>query len=208
MDKIQSKININKMLDSLIQYAIDSNVLYYDSIDSYYSRKEQSIRRKIKFYLTYLLMSILTVKYGLLLICRDQLMWTPMKDATMVFGDQAFLLHAMLFGLSLLTISAKAMFNHCEIRSKMKFYDIVVNWQQGNFNYQISKQHLKSMTLKTFILYYVLIRIIGFIAMSITILITAILTMLTYLYCDYGNVIFLCLWTIIVILALKHMIIL
>ena len=178
------KINLDKVLDSIVQYAINSNVIYYDSIDSYYSGKEQSVRRKIKLFSTYLLMAILTVKYGILSIYREQMMWTPMKDTSMIFGYQAFLVHAILFGLSLITISGKAMFNYCEIGSKMKIYDNIVDCQQGNINNQISTKHLKSMSWKVFILYYVFIRILGFIAMTITTLIVIIITMLTYLYFD------------------------
>ena len=50
--------DVDKIVDKVIQYAIDNNILYYDSIDSYYSRKEPTLKRKIKFYLTFLLLVI------------------------------------------------------------------------------------------------------------------------------------------------------
>ena len=77
---------IDKILYDYVQYLIDCYILYYDSIDNYHSRKEPSKYRKIMFYLTFVLITSVIVKYGLLLIYPDKLMWTPLKDCTMVFG--------------------------------------------------------------------------------------------------------------------------
>ena len=107
MDQLLSKINFDKILDKVIKYGIDSYIFYYDSIDSYYSRKEPTINRKIKFYLTFLLLVIFNVKYGLLALYPDKLQWTLLKDTTIIFGKQANLFHAMLFSLGMVTILAK-----------------------------------------------------------------------------------------------------
>ena len=199
MDQLLSKINFDKTLDKVIGYAIDGYIFYYDSIDSYFSRKEPTLWRKTKFYLTFLLLAIFNVKYGLLSLYPDQLQWTPLKDATMIFGKQANLVQAVLFSLGMVTLLGKLVMVYYEGRKNLKVYDLIVGWKARKPSYQISNHHLKKITLRSFILYYGYIRILGSIAYFILISIVISITIVAYLYHDYGNVIILWFWSFIVI---------
>ena len=42
MDQIVRKTYLDKLLNKMVRYAFDKNILYCDSVDSYYSRKEPS----------------------------------------------------------------------------------------------------------------------------------------------------------------------
>ena len=64
MDQLRRQMNLDKLFDNVIQYAIDSYIFYFDSIESYYSRREPSFKRKTNFYLTFTLLVVFTVKYG------------------------------------------------------------------------------------------------------------------------------------------------
>ena len=72
--------------------------------------------------------------------------------------------------------------------------------------YQISQKHLKKLTLRSFIIYYGLIRITASIGFLIFMLITSLATIATYLYFDHGHVIIICFWTIIINIAFNEII--
>ena len=199
MDQLLSKINFDKILDKVMEYSIDSYIFYHDSIESYYSRKEPTLWRKIKFYLTFLLMAVFNVKYGLLSLYPDQLQWTTLKDATLIFGKQANLVHAMLFSLGMVAILGKLVMVYYEGRKNLKIFDLIVDWKARKPGYQLSHEQLKKIKLRAFILYYAYIRIIGSIAYFILTSIVVSITIVSYLYHDYGNVIILWFWSIIVI---------
>ena len=131
MDKFQQKLNFNKILDNVIQYAMDYSIYYYDSIESYYSREEPTIKRKIKFYGTFLLLVIFTVKYGLVSLYPDIMQWKSMKDATMMFGDQAFLMHAIFFILALVTTLGKSVMVYYEWKKELAIFDMIVAVKTG-----------------------------------------------------------------------------
>ena len=202
MDRILRKFDINfdKIVDKFYKYCIDSHGVYYDSIDSYYSGREPTIRRKTKFYLNYLVLVIYNVKCGLLSLYPDKLQWTPLKDFTLIFGKQVQFVHAMFFSLGIVTILGKLIIFYLESRKKLILNDMVVDWKARKPLYQISEKHLNKITLRAFILYYGYIRITGFIIMFMVTLIATRVTITTYLYHNYGNVIILWFWTIIFII--------
>ena len=204
MDKLIRKINIDKLLDKVIKYFIDSHMLYHDSIESYYSRKEPTFMRKTKFYLTFLLLVIFNVKHGLISLYPDTLQWTLLKDGTIIFGKQANIVHAELLSLGMVTLIGKLVMAYYESRKNIKLIDIFVDWKARKPMYRMSQKHLKKITLKAFILYYVYMRIFGSIVMYICAAIVIIITQLAYLNCDYGNVIILWFWTIIIILTFNQ----
>ena len=203
MDRIFRKINMDfdKILDKFDKYSIDSCILYYDSIDSYYSGKEPTFKRKTKYYLTFLLLVIFNVKYGLLSLYPDKLQWTLLKDFTLIFGKQAQLVDAMFFSLGMVTILGKLVIFYYEIHRKLKINDMFVGWKERKPMYQLSEKHVKKLTIRSFILYYGYIKMIGSIGMLFVILIATIVTIETYLYYNYGNVIILLFWTIIYIMT-------
>ena len=57
--------------------------------------------------MTFVLFALFNVKFGLALMYPDILMWTPMKDVTMILGDQAIFVHALHFSLSLVALTCK-----------------------------------------------------------------------------------------------------
>ena len=65
MDEIIRKMNLNDILDKFTDYIFDRNILYHDSIDSYYSGKEPSFWRKVMFYSRFIALIIMIVKCGL-----------------------------------------------------------------------------------------------------------------------------------------------
>ena len=184
-----------------MQFIVNRNMSYYDSSDSYFSGKKPTLSRRIKFYLRFLILVIYTVKYGLLLLYPDKLQWTLLKDATIIFGEQADLVQAMMFSIGMLTLMSKFVFAYYESRKNLYLFNVYVDWKAGKPIYQISEKHMKKLTLKAFIIYYGFIRIAASYGFFFTILTTLWATIVTYLYLDYGNVIILCFWTIIVIMA-------
>ena len=207
MDQILFKMDLDKLLDKVVRYFFDKNIFYCDSIDSYYSRKEPSLRRKTKFYLRFLLFAIVNFKYGLLLLYPGKLQWTLLKDATIMFGKQANLIHAIFFSFGMVTILVKLVVVYYERQKKIKVIDLVVDWKLRKPLYQMSQSHLKKLTLKSFILYYGFIKVTGSIVFVIIIFIVTWVTIVAYLYFDYGNVIILWLWSIIVMITFDHIII-
>ena len=73
--------------------------------------------------------------------------------------------------------------------------------------YQISQSHVKKLPLRSFVLYYGFIKVIGAFSFFISIFIITWMTIATYLYCNYANVIILLSWSILVITALDNIII-
>ena len=65
MERIVRKNNLGKILDKLVDYAFDRNMIYHNSIDSYYSGEEPSFWRKVKFYSRFLVLITAIVKTGL-----------------------------------------------------------------------------------------------------------------------------------------------
>ena len=203
MDRMLRIININfvKILDKVIKYCIDSYVFYYDSIDSYFSSKEQTLWRRTKYYLRFLLLVIFIVKYGLLSLYPDKLQSIILKDATIIFGKQARLVHAMFLSLGMVTLIGKLILLHYESRKNLHVFDMIVGVKTRKPMYQMSQSHLKKLTLRSLILYYGFIRISGSISYPIVIVIMTMMTTVTYLHHDYGNFIILWLWTTIIILT-------
>ena len=201
MDRIRRKIDYFKIMDNFMEFIIDRNMLYYDSIESYFSRKEPTLWRKTKFYLRFLILVIFTVKYGLLSLYPDTLQWTLMKDATMIFGKQGNLQQAMMFSVGILTLVPKLVFAYYESRKKLYLLNLFADCKARKPMYRISQKHLKKLSLKAFIIYYGSIRIGAYYALFLAIFMATWATIATYLYLDYGNVIILCFWTIIVIIA-------
>ena len=205
MDHLIRKIDPNKILADCIQYAIDSNIFYYDSMESYYSGKEPTVKRKIHFYFTFTFLVIFNMKYGLLVFYPDKLMLTPMKDITMLFGNMALPLHVLLFALSLVTISGKVIMVYYESQSKLKVYDLIVNFKAGLPLYRLNQNHLKTIKVRAFILYYGYIRILGILLLTIFSMLVITMTIATYLVCDYGNVIILFFWSFLLTFAINQM---
>ena len=94
-----------------------------------------------------------------------------------------------------------------ESKKNFKIFDIIVDLKARKQKYQMSQKHIKRLTLRTGLLYYGYIRIIGSIVMFVCILCSICGTIATYLTCDYGNVIILWFWTIGVNIAVNEIII-
>ena len=71
----------------------------------------------------------------------------------------------------------------------------------------MSQKHIKKLTSRTWLLYYGYMRINGSIVFFICTMAAILTTMVTYLYCDYGNVITLWFWTITFIIAINDFLI-
>ena len=125
--EIQREIQFDKVLDKFIQFLINRNLIYYDSLDSYFSGKEPTLWRKIKFYWKFVILAIFNVKYGLLLLYPDQLQWTLLKDATMIFGKQANLPHALLFSIGMVTLLGKVVIAYYESRKNLYFCNLAID---------------------------------------------------------------------------------
>ena len=205
MDQLRRQMNLNKLLDNVVQYAIDNYIFYFDSIESYYSRRKPSLKRKTNFYLIFTLLVVFTVKYGLLSLYPDKLQWTPMKDLTLMFGEQAILFHGLFFSFGLVTIMGKLVIVYYEYRSNLEIYDLFINWKARKPSYKISQQHLKKLELRTFVLYYGYIRIVGFLFKVGCTLFAVSFALATYFYCDYGNVVSLLVWTLLFLMLVNQM---
>ena len=195
MDGILRKMNMDKILDNFIKYIFDTNLFYYDSMDSYFSRKEPTLRRKVRFYLNFLLLVIITVKYGVLSLYPDKLQWTLMKDFSIVFGKQSNLPHGLWLGFGFLTIAVKSVVVYLESRKNLNIFDFFLNWKERKPMYQISQRHVKKITLRAFIIYYGYIRIFMTILSLTIVLMTFCTTIAAHLHYVYGNAIILWLWT-------------
>ena len=152
---------------------LNRNMIYYDSIESYFSRKEPTLWRKIKFYSRFLILVIYTVKYGLLLLYPCTLQWTLLKDASIIFGKQANLPHALFFSIGMVTLMGKLVFAYYESRKNLYLFNFYIDSKSRKPLYQTSEKHLKMITLRGIIIYYGLIRIIGSIGFLLTILISS-----------------------------------
>ena len=200
----QLLVEFDKTIVSIVQYGINNYIFYYNSLESYYSRQVPLFRRKVIFYLTFVLFAIFNVKYGLLLMYPNKLMWKPMKDVTMVLGDQAVLVHALLFSISLVALTCKLVVVYYEAKSEFKIYDIYTAIISRDTNYMLNQKHFKKIKFGTSFFYYIFVRIFGFIVLLVfTFCITG-LTIVVYLYYDYGNVITLWLWTGLMIFIINQ----
>ena len=191
MDQILRKNDLNKINDKLIQFAFDKYFFYYDSIESYYSRKEPTLKRKVMFYLTFIMVAIFNVKYGILSLYADKEQMTLLKDGTRVMVDASKLLSAMFFSLGIVTMVGKLTIVYYEKRSNFKFFDIVVGLKMGNPIYKISKEQLNKLILKSFILYHIYAKIFGLIVVLFADFCTILATIAVHLNGDYGNVVIL-----------------
>ena len=161
--------------------------------------------KKTKFYLNFLVLLIFNLKSGLILFDPDQLQWTLLKDVAIIFGEQAKLIHAMFISIGMVTILGKLVIFYHESRKKFKVNDMIVDWKARKPMYRISESHLKKLTLRAFFLYHGYIKLTGFIGIVIVNLIGMSVTITTYLYHDYGNVIILWFWTILFIITVNQM---
>ena len=195
---------LDKTIVNMVEYSVNNYTIYYDSLESYYSRKVPSFKRKILFYLTFVLFAVFNVKYGLLLMYPNKMMWTPMKDWTMVLGNQAVLVHALLFSISLVALTAKLVVVYYEAKSELKILDIFAAIISRDQSYMLNQKHFKKIKFGTSFFYYIFVRIFGFIVVVVfTFCITG-LTIVVYLYYDYGNVITLWLWTVLMIFIINQ----
>ena len=194
-------VDINQLNERAVKYIVDSYLLYYDSIESYYSRKEPTLRRKIRYYLTFVLLVIFNIKYVLLTLYPDKVLLTPLIDWTIMFNDQARPIHAFSLSLGLVTISGKLIVFYYERRKNIKFLDIIYDMRADKPIYKLSMIHYKKLSVRSTLLYYLYIKYAGtFIEVigDMCVIIT------TYLYLDYDNVVILFLWTLIIIFVVHH----
>ena len=191
MDQILRKTNLNKINEEMIQFALNKYFLYYDSIVCYYSRKEPTLKRKVMFYLTFILVAIFNVKYAILSLYANKEKMALLSDVTEVIGDGSKLLSAMFFSLGVCTMLAKVTFFYYEKQRNIKFFDIVVELKMGNPIYKISIQHHKKLTVRSFILYHIYIKIFGLLIVLFGELCTILATIAVQVKGDYGNVVIL-----------------
>ena len=123
MDQIVRKMNMDKISDKFLKYCFDRNIFYYDSTESYFSRKEPTFKRKAKFYLRFLLLAIFTIKYGLLSLYPDNFKWLALEELSIIFGEQANLFHALEFGFAFLTLVCKLIVVYFERRKNFYLID-------------------------------------------------------------------------------------
>ena len=207
MDRIVKKINLDQILDKFIDYIFHRNIFYHESIDGYYSGEEPSFWSKIKFYSRFLVLIIFVVKSGISTLFPRTLLWTPLTDATILFGKQSNLVNGLNFGLTLVTLGSKLVNVYYERQNNLKFLDVIGDLKARKEKYQLSQKHIKRLTSMTGLIYYGYIRITGSIVMFIIILFQSNITIATYLYCYYGNVIILLLWTIVLLISFNEIVI-
>ena len=195
MDQIVRKMNMDKISDKFLKYCFDRNIFYYDSTDSYFSRKEPTFKRKTKFYMRFLLLAIFTIKYGLLSLYPDNFKWLALEELSIIFGEQANLFHALEFGFAFLTLVCKLIVAYFERRKNLYLINFFVNWKARKPLFRIDQRHLKKITLWAYIIYYGYMKISTSILVLIQILMLFCGTIAAYLYYEYGNVIILCSWT-------------
>ena len=123
-------------------------------MDSYYSGKEPSLRRKVKFYLRFMVLLMVIVKYGLFMLYPNTVQLTLLEDGSTLFDKQAILVYALLISVNLVTLLAKLVFAYYESRKNLNAIDMIVDWKARKPSYQLNQEHLKKITLRTFILYY------------------------------------------------------
>ena len=196
---------MDKLLDNVIQYTIDRNILYCDSVDSYYSGKEPSFWRKVNYNLRFLVVAIHVVKYGLFMLYPNTVHLTALQDNSTLFGKQAIIAQALLFSLYLTTLLAKLIVVHYESRKKIEFIDMIVDFKARKPSYQLNQKHRKKITLRTFILYYGFIRTTGTIISIFLTFFFIIYTFVVYLYGEYNSIIMLIFWTIINVIAINEL---
>ena len=195
---------MNKLIDNCIQYAIDRNIVYCDSVDSYYSGKKPSFWRKVIFYLRFLVLTIHLVKYGLFMLYPKTIHLKALQDNSTLFGKQAIIVHALFFSVYLVTLLGKLIVVYYEMCKNLKIIDMTVDWKARKPSYQLSQKHRKKITLRTFILYYGLLRITGTIISIFLTFFFIIYTLVVYLYDEYNSIIMLIFWTIITIIAINE----
>ena len=132
-------INLDRVLDKMLDYAFDRNIFYHNSIDSYYSGEEPSFWRKVKFYSRFLVLIIFAVKSGLSTLYPDYLLWTPLTDATLLFGKQSILVNAAIFSLCIVALSGKLVVVYYESKNNLKFFDIVVDLKARKQKYKVKE---------------------------------------------------------------------
>ena len=196
MDRILRKTNLNKINEEAIQYAFDKYLFYYDSIESYYSRKEPTFKRKVMFYLTFIVLAIFNVKYGFLSLYAGKEQTPLLTDPIRVIGEGSKLLSAMFLSLGVLLMVGKLTMVYYEKQSNIKIIDIVVELKMGNPTYKINMQHHKKLTLRSFLLYYIYVKILGLFAVLLGDFCTVGAAIALYLYGDYGNVVILSISTL------------
>ena len=205
MDLILRKTNLNKINEELIQFVIDRYFFYYDSIESYYSRKEPTLKRKVMYYLTFLLLAIYNVKYGILSLYADKEQMTLLSDVTEVIGDGSKLLSAMLFSLGVCTMLAKVTFFYYEKQSNIKFIDIFFELKMGNPIYKIRMQHHNKLTFRSFILFHIYIKTFGLFAELFGDFCTIVATIALHLKGDCGSVVILWISTLNVLFVFHQL---
>ena len=126
---------------------------------------------------------------------------TPLRDATIIFGKHAIFMNAILFSLSIVTLSGNLVVVYYESQKNLVFFYIFFDLKARKQKYQMSQKHIKKLTLKSSFLYYGYIRIIGSITFYILILSTICVTIGVNLYYDYGYVIILWTWTLSMIIT-------
>ena len=204
MYKIIEKVNLNEIVDKLLCYCFDRNLFYHNSIDSYYSGEEPSFWRKVKFYSRFLVLILWTVKSCLSTLFPNTLLLRPLTDLTIIYGKQSILFNGVIFSLCIVTLSGKLIIVYYESKKKVKAFDMVYDLIAHKQKYQMSQKHIKKITFRTCILYYGYVRITGSFALLICTLVIILMTIVTYLYFNYGTVITLWLWTVILIIIVNE----
>ena len=168
MDKLIYKYNGKfrnqdrfKVLDRVIQFAIDNHIYYHDSIDSCYENKSPSSIRKMSFYLNYTFITIQIIKYGTLTIHPATWLQVMLGESLILIGDQVYLVDAVLFIDMVIVFVAKLTISYYEARSEMEIFNLISNWKKQLPSYKLSMERESNLMLKANILYWVYIKFIG-----------------------------------------------
>ena len=199
MNKYLGKVKLDKVkiLDEAMRILFSKLLFYHNSIDDYKQERQPSHARMTMFWLNYLILSVFNFKYGFVAFYPDKFLSTPLRDATMILGNQARLLHGLLGCISMVVLFGKLALFYYERRKELDIINIITNWKNNKPGYRLNYVHENSVTFKSHILVKWNLKILGNLVFVLMTISCIIITLGAYFYCDYGNLFMLCFWALI-----------
>ena len=150
---------MDKVFDKPLKYMIKTHLLYHNSIDDYFGRKEPSMKRWLKYWSKNLLLIAMIVRFGLLSLLPNLNEHHILRDGGIVFGDQAHIFYLFGFILYSVTLCVKLSIFYCESTYyKMNFLVLLTDYQAQTPFYKLNLKHLKSIKNKSDLIYYICMR--------------------------------------------------